>query len=152
MSQESDKVDLKKKAEEVFDLSYLEELQLWLAWRVIKRKADKIMNGNHAVTILGVVAAVLNYSLVMLQNGTPIPQNSRDWIMFGLSAALAALGALAKASTVGSQPGDPPTKARIAGALEKGEKVPPEAIVESVAASHTVDILATNDGQPRAGI
>lgn len=141
MSQES---DLKKQIEDATDLSYLDELQLWLAWRVIKRKVIAPM-GNWRTTLFGGIAAALNYALVVLQNGTVVPQNPHDWAMLALSAAIAGFSFVAKDRSVGSQPGDPPTKARIAGALEKGDLVPPEAIVKSVQASHTVDVLASSE-------
>ncbi len=106
------------------------------------------MNGNHALTALGVVAGVLNYMLVMLQNGTPVPQNSRDWVMLGLSGAIAALGALAKGASVGSQPGDPATPSRMMGALEKGEQIPAGEIAKSAEAVHVVEKLAPSDKTP----
>jgi hypothetical protein len=132
-----DEPNLRKEAEDAFGLSYADELKLWLAWRVVKRKVLP-MNGNHALTALGVVAGILNYMLVVLQNGTPIPQNSRDWIMLGLSATIAALGGLAKAASVGSQPGDPLTPSRIVGAEASGQAVPVDDIAAAAAAVRSV--------------
>src|ERR1041384_4339130 len=132
--------DLRRKMADEFSLSWVDQLQLYVAWRVIKRKVLP-MNGNHALTALGAVAGILNYMLVVLQNGTPIPQNARDWIMLALSGAIAALGGLAKPSSVGSQPGDPLTPARIAGAEASGQSVPMSDVTASAAA-----VRAVSDG------
>lgn len=141
-----DATTLRKQAEEAFGFSWLDEFWLYKAFQVLQRKVVPHMpvRTNLAVTILGFVAGFLNYMLVPLSTGTPIPQSPHDWVMLALSAAIAMLAAFAKGAGVGSQPGDPPTKARIAGALEAGEKVQPELIVKSVEASHTVDVLASS--------
>lgn len=115
---------LRKQAEETFGLSYLDEFTLYGAWRVIQRKVvPKFMNGNSALTIMGFAAAFLTYAQNALQNGTITPQAPKDYVVIVLGGVLAGMGWLAKAYTTGSQPGDPQTPARIAGALAAGETV-----------------------------
>lgn len=132
-----DYADLRRKAEETFGLSYLDEFWLYKAWGVLKRKVVP-MNGNTMLTVLGVLAGALVYVQQALQNGTPIPQNAHDWVVLVLGGVIAGIGALAKGASVGSQPGDPPTPSRIVGAITKGEPVKPSEIAASAAALETV--------------
>lgn len=133
---------LGKQFEEAVNLSVIQKLRLWPGVGVVKGKVAALMGGNWRTTLLAAVTAALNYALVIVNNGTAVPQNSHDWLMLGLSAAIVGMGAVMKDAATGSQPGDPPTKARIAGALAQGEAVPSEQIVKAVAVSHEVDTLA----------
>lgn len=132
---------LRKQALDAVNLSWLDKLRLAPAIGVIKRKVVNPMR-NWRTTIFGAIAATLNYALVILQNGTPVPQNSRDWVMFALSCAIFAFTWVAKDASVGSQPGDPPTPQRIVGELLSGGEVAPERIAKSVDAVKIVETIA----------
>lgn len=134
---------LRKQAEDTFQPSWLDLIKLALAWGVIKRKVVAPM-GSWRTTVFGAIAAALNYALVMLQNGTPIPQNSHDWVMLGLSCALAGFAFATKDASVGSQPGDPPTKERIAGAALHGETVKVDDVEKTLLAAKVVGEIAAS--------
>lgn len=133
--------DLRKQTVEAFELSWLDQGKLWLAWRVIRKKVIPKM-GNWRTTLIGMMAAVLTYAMGALQNGEALPQTSEDWTRFGLACAIAALGWFSKDSSVGSQPGDPPTKERIAGAIQNREWIKEGSVAEAADAERLVDTLA----------
>lgn len=128
-----------KQAEDVFGLSYMDEFTLYGAWRVVRKITGRTKMGSWRTTLFGGLAAALNYALVVLQNGTVVPQNPHDWAMLGLSAAIAGFSWVAKDSSVGSQPGDPPTPARVVGAAAAGAPLPQAEVAKSAEAVRVVE-------------
>lgn len=67
--------ELRKQAEETFDLSYLDELQLWLAYRVIRKRKAKMLELVHSFLydrtfFVRIVRALLAWLGVELSRGT----------------------------------------------------------------------------------
>lgn len=71
--------DIRKKAEDEFDLSYKDELELWLAWGVVKRKVVPVVKtwllrfwndpayftGSVRFLIVGLSGAILSGQVVL---------------------------------------------------------------------------------------
>lgn len=98
------------------------------------------MNGNTVLTILGVSGAVLNQLQIYFANGTPWPLDSAQWTQMAMGILLAAITYLTKAASVGSQPGDPPTPSRVAGAQVAGSPLPKAEVAASATA--VMDVVA----------
>jgi len=114
----------RKKLEELFKLSWLDEWKLKLAWGVLTRKVvpvmEKILGGNWRTTLGGILVAVMIY---IQTSGAEFPKNWNDVRSLILGALLIWWGRVQKDGATGSQPGDPPTASRIAAARKAGDFV-----------------------------
>ena len=99
--------------------------------------------GNWRTLIAGLCVAVAQY---LQQNGMQVPNDRKGFGSLVVGVLVIWWAAVQKDAATGSQPGDPPTKARIAGALKHGDYVPPEEIQKSIDASQAVDQLAPPGG------
>lgn len=133
----SEQDDLRKQAEDTFKLSYLDEFWLLRAWRVIQRKVIPKM-GNWRTMLAGFCVAVAQY---LQQNGMEIPNDRKGFGSLAIGALVIWWAAVQKDAATGSQPGDPPTPARIAGAIAAGETVKVDDVAKSANAIREVTAL-----------